>query len=464
MNNAPTRDPRPHVVVLGAGFAGLTFAKKFPDGLARVTVVDRTNHHLFQPLLYQVATAGLAVPDIAQPVRSILANKRDVTVLMSEVTGIDLAARTVQHTGGTLAYDHLVVALGGRTSYFGHPEWEEHAPGLKSIDDAIRIRRNVLGAFERAEMAEDPAEKQRLMTIVVIGGGPTGVELAGTFAELQRKVLARDFRHLNLRMARVILIEGSPHILNAYPADLADKARAQLESLGVQVVVGVHVRDSRAGEVILPNETIRAGNIIWAAGVSASPIGAMLGTGTDRAGRVKVLPDLSVPGHPEVRVLGDMLAHTDPKGRMVPGMCPAAMQMGAYAAASLAAELRAARRAAPGETAPAVATAPASASASARAPIDPAQRKPFLYFDKGTMATIGRSRAIAKIRGLEFSGFLAWLAWLFIHLLFLIGFRNKLSVLLSWTYSYWTFKRGARVIYGTGSDRMVQRSEARDQR
>lgn len=435
MKIPPSRDTRPHVVVLGAGFAGLTFAKKFPDRLARVTVVDRTNHHLFQPLLYQVATAGLAVPDIAQPVRSILANKRDLTVLMDEVTGVDLAARTVQLRSSTLAYDHLVIALGGRTSYLGHPEWEQFAPGLKSIDDAIRIRRQVLHAFERAEMTDDPAEKQRLMTIVVIGGGPTGVELAGTFAELQRHVLAKDFRRLNLRMARVILIEGSPHILNAYPPGLADKARAQLESLGVQVCVGVQVKDIRAGEVFLPNETIRAENIIWAAGVSASPLGAQLGVETDRAGRVKVLPDLSVPGHPEVRVLGDMLAHTDPKGRMVPGMCPAAMQMGGYAAASLAGEIRAASR------------APAGTSA-APAAVDPATRPPFLYFDKGSMATIGRSRAIAKVRSLEFSGFFAWLAWLFIHLLFLIGFRNKLSVLLSWTYSYWTFRRGARVIYG----------------
>ncbi|MBE2212229.1 MAG: NAD(P)/FAD-dependent oxidoreductase, partial [Opitutaceae bacterium] len=396
--------------------------------------------HLFQPLLYQVATAGLAVPDIAQPVRSILANKSDVTVLMSEVTGVDLVARNVTLADGTLTYDHLVVALGGRTSYFGHPEWEQHAPGLKSIDDAIRIRRNVLSAFERAEMADDPAEKQRLMTIVVIGGGPTGVELAGTFAELQRKVLAKDFRRLNLRMARVILIEGAPHVLNAYPPALADKARAQLESLGVQVCVGVHVKEIRAGEVVLPNETIRAGNIIWAAGVSASPVGAMLGTETDRAGRVKVLPDLSVPGHPEVRVLGDMIAHTDPKGRTVPGMCPAAMQMGGYAAASIAGDLRASSRSHAGS--------PASTPAS----IDPAQRKPFTYFDKGTMATIGRSRAIAKVRSLEFSGFPAWIAWLLIHLLFLIGFRNKLSVLLSWTYSYWTFKRGARVIYGIPRD------------
>lgn len=424
--------PRPHVVVLGAGFAGLTFAKRFPEGIARLTVVDRTNHHLFQPLLYQVAAAGLAVPDIAQPVRSILASKRDVTVLMDEVTGFDLAARTVKLARGNLSYDHLVVALGGRTSYFGHPEWEAHAPGLKTIDDALRIRRGVLGAFEQAEMTEDPAERQSLMTVVVIGGGPTGVELAGTFAELQRRVLAKDFRRLDLRTARVILIEGGPRLLSAYPPALSDKARAQLESLGVAVWLGAPVKEIRAGEVVLANGTIRAGNIIWAAGISASVLTAQLGAETDRAGRVKVLPDLSLPGHPEVRVLGDLVALTDPKGQVVPGVAPAAMQMGAYAAADIAEELRAAER---------------SGAAGGRS-ADPARRAPFVYRDKGNMATIGRSRAIAKVGRLEFSGLPAWVAWLSVHLLFLVGFRNKLSVLLSWSYSYLTFKRGARVIYG----------------
>ncbi len=411
-------------MVLGAGFAGLTFAQKFPPGLARITVVDRANHHLFQPLLYQVATAGLAVPDIAQPVRSILAGKRDVTVLMDEVTGFDLAARTVHLRNADLHYDHLVVALGGCTSYFGHPEWERYAPGLKTIDDALRIRRNVLHAFERAEMADDPAERQRLMTIVVIGGGPTGVELAGTFAELGRHVLARDFRRINLGAARVILIEGSARILGNYPPALSDRARAQLESLGVAVWLGVQVREIREGEVVLPHETVAAANIIWAAGVAASPLGSQLGAETDRAGRVKVLPDLSIPGHPEVRVLGDMIALTDPNGQIVPGVSPAAMQAGAHVARTLAQELRAGR------------------------PADTARRTPFAYFDKGTMATIGRSRAVAKVGKLQFSGLTAWLAWLFIHLIFLVGFRNKLSVLISWIYSYLTFHRGARVIHG----------------
>lgn len=424
MNTAPTPDTRPHVVVLGAGFGGLTFAKKFPEGLARVTVVDRTNHHLFQPLLYQVATAALAVPDIAQPVRSILAKKRDIAVLMDEATAFDLPGRRVILRGGALTYDHLVIALGGRTGYFGHPEWEQHAPGLKSIEDAIRIRHNVLRAFERAEMAEDPAEQRRLATIVVIGGGPTGVELAGTFAELQRTMIARDFRHLKPGMARVILIEGGDRVLGMYPPHLSDAAKKQLESLGVQVRLNTRVQEIRHDEVILAGESILAENVIWAAGVSASPLGAQLGAETDRAGRVKVLPDLSIPGHPEVRVLGDMVALKDPKGQVVPGVSPAAMQMGEYVAENIADEIR---RATTG---------------------DPSTRRPFIYRDKGTMATIGRSRAVAKIGKVEFSGYFAWLTWLFVHLLFLIGFRNKLSVLFSWIYSYLTFKRGARVIYG----------------
>ena len=422
MSHAP--DPRPHVVVLGAGFAGLTFAKKFPEGVARVTLVDRTNHHLFQPLLYQVATAGLAVPDIAQPVRSILASKRDVSVIMDEVTGFDLAGRRVLLGERELAYDHLVVALGGRTSYFGHPEWEKHAPGLKTLDDAIRIRHNVLRAFEAAETATDPQEQRRLATIIVIGGGPTGVELAGTFAELQRTMIARDFRNLKPGMARVILIEGGDRVLGMYPEHLSDKARQQLESLGVNVRLNTRVQAIGHDEVVLADETLHAENVIWAAGVSASPLGTQLGAETDRAGRVKVLPDLSIPGHPEVRVLGDMVALKDPKGQVVPGVSPAAMQMGEYVAENIAEEIR---RGITG---------------------DPSKRAPFVYNDKGSMATIGRSRAVAKIGKVEFSGYFAWLTWLFVHLVFLVGFRNKISVLFSWVYSYFTFKRGARVVYG----------------
>lgn len=423
-----TSRPLPHIVVLGAGFGGLTFAKGFPTGLARITVVDRTNHHLFQPLLYQVATAGLAVPDIAQPVRSILRRRRDVTVLMDEVTAVDLSARSVQlRQAGAMGYDYLVIALGGRTTYFGHPEWEEHAPGLKTIEDAIRIRREVLGAFERAENTSDEAERRRLMTIVVIGGGPTGVELAGTFAELQRHVLARDFRRLNLDIARVILIEGGPRILPALPEKLSASARRQLEELGVTVWTGTKVQDIRPGEVITASETISAGNIIWAAGVGAVPLTRSLGVELDRGGRIKVAPDLSIPGHPEAFAIGDIAALVDANGVPVPGVSPAAMQMGRFAARQIAREIREGRPPAAGE------------------------RGRFAYFDKGTMATIGRSRAVAAMAGMKFGGMLAWLMWLFVHLVFLIGFRNKVSVMLSWTYSYFTYKRGARVIYGGGA-------------
>jgi NADH dehydrogenase len=414
---------RPHIVVLGAGFGGLTFAKRFPDGLARLTVVDRTNHHLFQPLLYQVAAAGLAVPDIAQPVRSILALKRNITVLMDEVKSIDLPARRVTLGETHLDYDYLVIALGGRTSYFGHPEWERLAPGLKSIGDALRIRREVLRAFERAEMTNDAAERRRLMTIVVIGGGPTGVELAGAFAELQRHVLAKDFRHVNPAAGRVILTEGGPRLLPIFPPSLSAKARTQLETLGVTVRLGTQVKDLRPQEVVLENGTLPAANIIWAAGVAASPLTSELGVATDRAGRVRVQPDLTLPGRPEVFAIGDLAAAIDARGVAVPGISPAAIQMGAYAARTIASELRS--RTSPGGP----------------------ERAPFVYRDKGTMATIGRSRAVAKISRLEFSGPFAWLLWLCVHLLFLIGFRNRLSVLMQWTYSYLTYKHGARVIY-----------------
>jgi NADH dehydrogenase len=413
----------PHIVVLGAGFAGLAFAQRFPDRVARVTIVDRTNHHLFQPLLYQVAAAGLAVPDIAQPVRSILARKQGVSVLMDEVTGVDLASRQVTLGSTTLNYDYLIVALGGRTSYFGHPEWERHAPGLKTIGDALQIRRDVLHAFERAERTPDLAERRRLMTVVVIGGGPTGVELAGAFAELQRHVLPRDFRRIDASSGRVILIEAGPRILGRFSPAMSRKAQAQLESLGVIVRTNARVQEIRAGEVELEQETLVAANIIWAAGVAATPLPG-LDAPADRSGRIAVRPDLSVPGRPDVFVIGDMASLTDRNGRPVPGISPAALQMGRHAARLIAAEVRAARR----------------GMAIAR----PA----FAYRDKGAMATIGRSRAVASIHGVEFSGPVAWGLWLVVHLLFLIGFRNKLSVLMQWIYSYATYRPGARVIHG----------------
>jgi NADH dehydrogenase len=416
----------PRIAVLGAGFAGLTFCQSFPPELAQVTLVDRQNHHLFQPLLYQMATAGLAAPDIAQPIRSILSGRANTTILMDRVAGIDLPARTVRLETARLPYDYLVLALGGTTSYFGHPEWEKFASGLKTLDDALRIRREVLLAFERAETEPDPARRAELMTLVVVGGGPTGVELAGAFAELARRVLARDFHRIDPRQARVVLIEGSPRVLGHLPPDLSASAAAQLRQLGVEIRTGAMVKAVRQNEIELPGETLRASTIIWAAGVAATPLTRQLGVEVDRAGRIKVAPDLSVPGHPEVFAVGDMVALVDARGVVVPGVSPAAIQMGRHAAKLIADELRARRPAAPGRAA-------------------------FVYWDKGTMATIGRSRAVAMIGKLKLHGFPAWLAWLLVHLVFLIGFRNKISVLMNWTYNYLAYKRGTRIIFGGDS-------------
>jgi NADH dehydrogenase len=412
----------PHVVVLGAGFGGLTFAQRLPSSLARVTVVDRQNHHLFQPLLYQVATAGLAAPDIAQPIRSILRRKPNLTVLMAEVQAIDLAARKVILNHGELGYDYLILSLGGRTSYFGHADWERHAPGLKSLDDALRIRRTVLLAFERAETETDPARRMQLMTIVVVGGGPTGVELAGTIAELAHTVLRRDFEHIDPTRAHVILVEAGSRVLAAFPPELSASAQRQLARLGVDVRTGTLVKEIRDGEVELSTGLVRAANVIWAAGVEAHPLTRTLGIETDRAGRLKVAPDLSLPGHPEVFALGDLASLVDRKGVTVPGIAPAAMQMGAHAANLLVREIRAGDRNRP--------------------------RAAFAYWDKGNMATIGRSAAVAQIGRFKFSGWPAWAAWLSVHLVFLVGFRNKLSVFIQWLYSYLTYKRGARIITG----------------
>jgi NADH:ubiquinone reductase (H+-translocating) len=418
---------RTHVVVLGGGFGGLTFCQHFQHSSARVTVVDRTNHHLFQPLLYQVATAGLSAPEIAQPIRSILARRSDVTVLLDQVVDLKLAHRQVFLEKSVLPYDYLVVALGGCTSYFGHPEWEEFAPGLKTLDDALRIRNRVLLAFEKAENTADLAEREALLTIVIVGGGPTGVELAGAFAELTRTVLKRDFRRIDPAQARIILIEAAPAVLGHMPPDLAESARRQLEGLGVQVRTSTRVSAIQQGEVRLVNEEIiRAENILWAAGVSAMPHTRRLGTELDRSGRVKVKPDLSLPGHPEVFAVGDLALVLQDNGEPVPGVSPAAMQMAKHVSLIIRDELDLG----PG-----------------RAP-----RPPFRYWDRGTMATIGRSAAVAWIGRLHFSGLFAWSAWLLVHLIFLIGFRNKLAVLLQWAYSYFAYKRGARIITGLPRD------------
>jgi NADH dehydrogenase len=413
----------PHILVLGAGFGGLAFCKKFDHPTARVTVVDRTNHHLFQPLLYQVAAAGLAAPDIAQPIRAILSDRPKVTVLMDQVLDFDLKARRVMLERNALAYDYLVLALGGCTSYFGHPEWEQFAPGLKTINDALIIRSQVLLAFEQAEDMADAAEREKLMTVVIVGGGPTGVELAGAFAELARTVLTRDFRRIDPTKARIILIEAASEVLSHLPPDLRAKAAEQLKDLGVQVHTSAPVKTIRKGEVELATgEILRAGNILWAAGVSAVPLTKKLGVELDRAGRVKVRPDLSLPGFPEVFAIGDMALVIGENGKSVPGVSPAAMQMARHVTGIIRDEL---------ELSTEVAARPA-----------------FKYWDRGTMATIGRSAAVAQVGQFHFSGRFAWLTWLLVHLIFLIGFRNKIAVLLQWAYSYFAYKRSARLITG----------------
>jgi NADH dehydrogenase len=411
-----------HVVVLGAGFGGLEFCKRFHHPAARITVVDRTNHHLFQPLLYQVATAGLSAPDIAQPIRSILSGKQNISVIMESVRDFNLAEKKVVLEGGELPYDFLVLALGGCTSYFGHPEWEKYAPGLKSLEDALRIRAQVLLAFERAETERSPEKQERLMTVVVVGGGPTGVELAGAFAELTRKVLRSDFRRIDSAKAHVILVEGGGSILSHLPPDLSASAQRQLKALGVRVRLNTQVKNIAEGQVELDDkEVIRAENVFWTAGVGANLLTKKLGVHLDRSGRVKVNSDLSLPGYPEVFAVGDMALVLGADGKPVPGVSPAAMQMARHAARMIEDDL-----ASPGT----------------------ARRPPFKYHDKGTMATIGRSAAVAEIGKFHFSGFTAWLAWLVVHLIFLVGFRNKLAVMFQWFYSYITYKRGARIVVG----------------
>ena len=417
----PGTDRRKHVVVVGAGFGGLAFCRNFQADGARVTLIDRTNHHLFQPLLYQVATCGLSAPEIAQPIRAILSDRPDITVLLDQVVDFDLARKRVILARRALDYDFLVLALGGRTGYFGHAEWERFAPGLKTLDDALRIRSRVLLAFEQAENAADAAELEQLLTIVVVGGGPTGVELAGAFAELARTVLPRDFRHIDPARAKILLIEGSPNVLSSFPPELSASARRQLEALGVRVRTSTQVQNIRDGQVeLVGGEIIRAANILWAAGVSASPLTQRLGVPLDRLGRVCVNPDLSLPGQPAVFAIGDLAFVPQAGGKPVPGVSPAAMQMGAHVGRIIRDEIQFGAA--------------------------PAARPAFRYRDKGSMATIGRSAAVAWVGRFQCSGLLAWLAWLFVHLIFLIGFRNRIAVLLQWAYSYCAYKRSARII------------------
>lgn len=415
---------QPHIVVLGAGFGGLTFCQRFRHPGARITLIDQRNHYLFQPLLYQVATAGLSATDIAEPIRAILFRRKDITILMDEAREIDLVARRVVCRQSLLEYDYLVMGLGGVTTYFGHPEWEEFAPGLKSLEDALRIRRKVLLAFERAENEPDPAVRNRLMTVVVIGGGPTGVELAGAFAELARHALRRDFRRIKPELARVYLVEAGPRLLPQFAPELSESAVRQLERFCVEIKVNTKVAAIRQGELELADGRVyQAENIIWAAGIAAHPLTAALPVEKDRAGRLRVLPDLSLPGHSEVFAIGDMVSLIDASGKPVPGVSPAAMQMARHAAMIIRDELQSMER-------PSV------------------PRRPFRYYDKGSMATIGRSAAVAQIGPFRFGGLLAWLAWLFIHLVFLIGFKNRFVVFFQWAYAYATFRRGARIVTG----------------
>ncbi|MDE3126540.1 MAG: NAD(P)/FAD-dependent oxidoreductase [Gemmatimonadota bacterium] len=412
---------RPRVLVVGGGFGGLYAARALRASAARVTVVDRTNHHLFQPLLYQAATATLAPSDITAPIRWLLRKQPNVEVLMASVDRIDVERREAVADGGALAipYDYLILAAGARHSYFGHPEWETAAPGLKSIDDAIRIRQRVLLAFERAEKTGDEDRRRRELTFVIVGGGPTGVELAGMLPTIARDALAGDFRRVDTRRARVILLEGGPRLLPAYPAPLSEAARRSLEALGVEVRTGARVTHVARGVVEAGAERIHAATIVWAAGNEASPLGTSLGAPLDGMGRVVVEPDLSIPGHPEVFVVGDQAAMTS-GGRPVPGVAPAAMQSGRWAAANV-------KRRIAGE--------------STRA---------FRYLDKGDLATIGRYRAVARFGRVRVSGPLAWWLWLFVHILYLAGFRNRASVLVEWGYAFFTYQRGSRLITGLG--------------
>ena len=405
------------IVIVGAGFGGLTAARRLRGGDVRVTVVDRQNHHLFQPLLYQVATAALSPSDIASPIRRILRGRKNVEVVLGEAAAIDLEAKRVVLTDGEVPFDYLIVATGATHSYFGHDEWAPFAPGLKTIDDALEIRRRVLFAFEAAEREVDAALRRAWLTFVIVGAGPTGVELAGALTEIARHALARDFRHIDPAQARVILLEGSPRVLPAYVEPLSEEARRQLEGMGVEVRTGQVATAIDAHGVCVGAERIEARTVLWAAGVAASPLARSLGVPLDRAGRVHVEPDLTLPGHDDVYVIGD-LASLVQDGKPVPGVAPAAMQEAEHAVRNI-------RRSLQGQP-----------------------RLPFRYRDKGSLATIGRAAAVADFGRIKLSGGVAWLSWLFIHIFFLIGFRNRFVVLFLWAWSYITYDRGARLITG----------------
>jgi NADH dehydrogenase len=411
-----SQNRKPRVIIVGAGFGGLQAAKKLAGRNVLITVIDRTNYHLFQPLLYQVATAALSPADIAAPVRSVLSKSKNVEVILAEVQSVDVEAKKVRTADLEYDYDYLILATGARHSYFGHNDWEKLAPGLKSLEDAIELRRRILMAFEYAEKTNDEAARKAAMTFVIIGGGPTGVEMAGAIAEISRHTLAKDFRHIDPSRARVILIEGDPRLLSAFPEDLSQSAQKQLAHLGVDVRTGVRATNLNEDGVQLGDEFIPCRVKIWAAGNNASFIGKTLGASIDKVGRIVVNDDLSIPGHPEVQVIGDLANFSYQTGEPLPGVSPVAIQQGRHAARNILAMIK--------------------------------RRKPqrFHYWDKGSLATIGRNKAVADLKFMHLSGLPAWLAWLFVHIFFLIGFRNRLLVLFQWAWAYFTFDKGARLI------------------
>ena len=413
---------RPHIVIVGGGFGGLSAAVGLSGAEADVTVVDRRNYHLFQPLLYQVATAGLSPAQIAQPIRSILRRAPNVRVLLGKVAGVDKESRTITVEDRTLSYDYLVLATGANHAYFGHDDWERVAPGLKTIDDATAIRRRILVAFEDAEATQSPEARRRLLTFVVIGGGPTGVEMAGAIAELARVALRSDFRDIDPREARIVLVEAGSRVLSAFPPTLSEAALKSLERLGVEIRLGTPVTQCDEGGVTIGEERLEAATIIWGAGVAASSAASWLGVEKDGVGRVVVGPDLTVPGHPEIFCIGDTAHAPGTDGQPLPGLAPVAKQQGSYVARVLRARLAC-----------------------------KLESVPFRYRDFGTLATIGRRAAVADFGWIRISGTFAWLLWGVVHVMFLIGFRNRLAVMLDWIWSYVTFQSGARLITGPGS-------------
>ncbi len=413
------------VVIVGAGFGGLNAARALASAPVQITVIDRKNHHTFQPLLYQVATAGLSPGEIAAPIRSILSRHKNIEVLMAEVTGFDLERRLVKTPELQVPYDYLIVAAGSSHAYFGHDDWEVLAPGLKTIEDALEIRRRVLLAFELAERQAAAGRASEPVNFVVVGAGPTGVELAGTLAEISRHALAHEFRSIDPKRTHILLVEGGPRVLPAYAEDLSRSAQEQLQRLGVEVRTSAMVTKVEPGAIHIGETHMQATVILWAAGVAASPLGKKLDAALDRAGRVLVQPDLSLPGRPEVFVIGDLASVKDKHGKMLPGVAPVAIQQGRFVAQLIRREI---------ESRPS--TKPRAA---------------FHYWDKGSLATIGRAAAVAEFGKIHVSGFMAWLAWLFVHILFLIGFRNRLIVFIQWAWSYVTYERGARLITGSTS-------------